>query len=316
MYLSEAETSSGRTKMPESQKKFDEWSAKIHSSLKKGSKSALGRLPDACRWLQYWGAKLRQEKPECYAKVERIEMRLLGQSAVALHKDYLSYLKMAQKHKTGTKARMVEILRYVYHYGNYVHPCLVSAGMENEAKEILGSFWKRYLGEIRDNKETLEDFQIQWILRLVKATRDLRIGVDGEFVSELEDLIKQPDPVLLDQCKAFLRGAEVKLNEGDSISALIQADQALELFLKDFCIRLGAGDYTSKSGKPFSKWGVVEYLGFLDNTGEITENEKRNFYSFHEWRNCAQHHGLEPSFRITKTVIDEVTKFIRERSAE
>jgi len=296
------------------QKKFEEWSQKVRLLLKNKDESALNRLPMDCRWLQYWGRKLREQEPSDYLKVEKIEMDLLSESANALHSSYLSFLKKAQRHKKGTKIRLVEILRYAYYYGNYAHAFFIAGGKEEKAKKILSSFWRSYLDEIVEYKELLEDYQIMWILRLAKHSRDLGIKLEDRLFSKLEAEIKRPpDPILLKQCKNQLKKAEDRLNQNETITALILADQSLELFLKDLCIIFGCeNDTRSDSGKPFVRWGVTEYLRFLDEIGEINENEKRNFFSFHEWRNCAQHKGLEPSARSIRMVIDEITKFIDE----
>jgi hypothetical protein len=69
-------------------------------------------------------------------------------------------------------------------------------------------------------------------------------------------------------------------------------------------------EYKDERGKPFHRWGIPEYLNYLDDIGEIDENRKRNFYIFHDWRNFVQHKGLEPSVRIVRRVIDEITEFI------
>lgn len=297
-------------------RKFNEWAQKVRSSLETKDESALNRLPVECRWLRFWGTKLRDEEPSSYTKVERTEMDLLSESADTLHSRYLSFLKEAQRHKRGTKVRLTEILRYAYYYSNYVHSCFIAGGKEGKAKKILRSFWKAHLNEIVEYREHLEDDQIKWVLRLAKQARDVGVELEDKWISKLDVLIRQsPDPILLERCEDQLKMAEDSLNREETTTALVLADQSLELFLKDLCMRFGCGNGTrSDGGKPFDKWGVTEYISFLDEIGKINENEKRNFYSFHEWRNCAQHKGLEPSLRSVRRVIDDITEFMHEHS--
>lgn len=277
-----------------------------------GDQAAIGRLPDECRWLQYWGNRIRHEDMVYYLQIERTEMRLLGRAAELMYRDYLSDLKKAREHKLGTKKRLTKILGCAYYFSNYVHPYLVAGGKEQKTKEALDSFWKGHLNEIMENLDILDGFQLQSILRLFGQSRDFGLEFEKEVVSKLESATSRlGNPVLLLQTEEQLKTAEHKLSEGETITALVLADQSLELFLKDLCLRLGCRDDTqNEKGRFFNKWGLTEYLDFLDKAGEIDENEKTNFYSFHEWRNCAQHKGLEPSLRITKLVIDEITKFI------
>lgn len=292
---------------------FKKWMQKIRLLLKTKDKSALNRLPEACRWLRYWGTKLREEEPSNYAKVERIEKDLLSKAGDALQSSYLSYLKKAQTHRKGTKVRLTEILRYVYHYGNYVHSCFIAGEKEDKARETLGSFWKDYLNEITDYVESLNDDQIRWLLRLIKQSREVGVKIQNQLVSKLEAITKQPsNRILLEQSENQLKEAEENLDKNETITALILADQSLELFLKDLCMRWGCERDTRRdSRKPFHKWGVIEYLRYLDEIGEIDEIEKNNLQNFHEWRNCAQHKGLEPSARSVRRVIDEITEFMR-----
>ena len=243
-------------------------------------------------------------------------MNLLNKSAKALYKDYLNYLERAKKHRRGAKIRLTEISRFAYYYGNYVHSCFIAAGREDIAKKILESFWKTQLDELIEYVDKLDDDQVRWILRLAKQSRDVGIEIEQQLISKLEARIIQPsDPVLLEQCKAQLKTAEEGLIRKDTIAALILADQSLEIFLKDLCTRFGCReDFKSDRGKLFGKWSFTDYLHFLDEIGELSESNKRNFYDFHEWRNCAQHKGLEPSMRIVKKVIEEIKKFMNEHS--
>jgi len=297
-------------------RKFDEWAKRVRASLRNKSKTALNRLPEECRWLRYWGAKLRDEEPSSYREIEKIEMDLLNKSAKALYKDYLGYLEKAKKHGRGTKIRLTEISRFAYYYGNYVHSCFIAAGRKDTARKVLESFWKTQINEIIEYADGLEENQVQWILRIAKQSRDVGLKIDQQWISKLEALIVQPsDPLLLEQCKAQLGKAGESLTQENTIAALILADQSLEIFLKGLCIRFGCReDSRSDRGKSFGKWGLMDYLHFLDEIGELAEIDKRNFYDFHEWRNCAQHKGLEPSVRIVKKVIEEIKKFVEEHS--
>ena len=118
--------------------------------------------------MRYWGKKLEDEEPEIYAKLREVEMELLGKAAEALGNDYLRYLKRAEEHRKGTKVRLYEIMRYVYHYGNYVHPCLLASGNEQKARETLRSFWGNYEEEIGKCLDLIEDKQqFHWLMRLI-----------------------------------------------------------------------------------------------------------------------------------------------------
>jgi type I restriction enzyme M protein len=100
----------------------------------------------------------------------------------------------------------------------------------------------------------------------------------------------------------------------ETAPALILVDQALEYFLKNCCIFLGATENTkttNKEGKEkeFNRWGFTEYMNYLDEHNFLTIEEKSNFFMFHNWRNPVQHIGLEPSKKQVQLVISFVDDF-------
>ena len=296
-------------------KKFDEWFEKVSSNLKRQDEAILSELPSDCRFLRYWAEKLRREEPEIFAKKEKAYMSLNSQVGQQLHGDYMNYLTRAERHRKGTKVRLNEILRYVYYYGNYAHECLIEGGAEEYVRNILKFFWDVYGTEIMKYGDRLEDFQISSVLRLARQSSNLGIEIQNQLISALEDMIRLPDPVLIARCKTQLKKAEKNLNEEETITALVLADQSLELLLRDLCTRFGCDENTSsRTGKPFMKWGFTEYVAFLAKIGEIDRFEKGNFFRFHEWRNATYHLGLEPSVRVVRMVIDEIAKFLDEHS--
>lgn len=296
-------------------KKYDEWIQKVRSHLNRKDKASLDELAIDCRYLRYWGQKLRKEEPESFAKIEKLHMRFNGQIGQTLHNDYSGFLKKAQKHGRGTKARLAEILRYVYYYGNYAHECFIEAGEEEEAAKILQSFWDLYGSEIMKYRDRLEDFQIDSVLRLAKHSVDIGIKIESQWISSLENLIRLPDPLLLAQCKSQLKKAEENLSQEETIIALVLADQSLELFLRGLCTRFGCDEDTlNKKGKPFRKWGFTDYVVFLSKIEEVDKYEKTGFFRFHEWRNSTYHLGLEPSVRLVRMVVDEIARFVDEHS--
>lgn len=167
------------------QRKFNEWAEKVRVTLQSDDETALNSLPTKVRWLHYWGQKLRKKEPRIYVQVEKTEVDLVGKSGIKLNDSYLSYLKKAQRHKKGTKVRLVEIQRYAYHYSNYAHTFLIAGRKENEAKEILKSYWGSYLNEIVRHRKLLEDYQIEWILQLVKHSEDIGVKLDERKISKL-----------------------------------------------------------------------------------------------------------------------------------
>lgn len=167
------------------QEKFKKWAEKVRLTLSADDESALDALPTEIQWLQYWTEKLRHEEPRVYAKIEKTEIKLKSESARRLNSNYLGFLKKAQKHKKGTKVRINDVLRYAYHYSNYVHPSFIAGRREDQAKKTLESFWESYLKEIVRYRNLLEDYQIEWILRLVGQSRDVGLKIDDRQISKL-----------------------------------------------------------------------------------------------------------------------------------
>jgi len=119
----------------------------------------------------------------------------------------------------------------------------------------------------------------------------------------------------LQQAFEYLNKSKEALSREETGQALILADQALEYFLRDCCIFVGATENsiaTSRDGKQkeFNRWGFTEYITFLDENKFLTQEEKSNFFRFHNWRNPVQHIGLEPSRKQSELVITSVDSFI------
>lgn len=111
-----------------------------------------------------------------------------------------------------------------------------------------------------------------------------------------------------------LNKAKDALAREDTAQALILVDQAVEYFLKNCCVFLGATETTvltqREKVKEFNRWGFVEYITFLDGQDFLTQEEKSNFFMFHNWRNSVQHIGLEPSRKQVELVISFASDFI------
>ena len=165
--------------------KFSEWAEKVRSMLETDDESTSRALPTKIRWLKYWGTKLRKKEPKIYAKVEKTEIDLMGRSGTKLYDSFLDYLKNAQKHKKGTKARLAEIVKFAYYFNRYANPCFVAGRRENQAKKIIESFWKSYLNEIVNYRKLLEDYQIEWILQLARYSQDNDLELDERQISKL-----------------------------------------------------------------------------------------------------------------------------------
>jgi predicted transcriptional regulator len=58
--------------------------------------------------------------------------------------------------------------------------------------------------------------------------------------------------------------------------------------------------------KPFSKWSFSQYMKFLDSKSLLTKRQKSYFFKVHEWRNSAQHSGMEPK----KELVEEALKML------
>ncbi len=64
-------------------------------------------------------------------------MKIMGDAVRHLHRGYLNYLKMAEKHRKGTKARLTDILRYIYYCSQDVYPCFIEAEMEETTEKLM-----------------------------------------------------------------------------------------------------------------------------------------------------------------------------------
>lgn len=178
-------------------RKFNEWAGKIRSTLKVlPDDSGYAALPDQCKFLRDWGRKLQRKDLARYAKVRKTEIDLLCKSACQLHRQYEKYLTQAKKHKLGTKARMKDVLKYVYYYIKDVHPNLIRAEKEEQTSGYLKSFWSSCLKEIYSfiDNGLLDDFRIECIRTLAEQSRDVDVGLEfvNELISKLELEIKKP----------------------------------------------------------------------------------------------------------------------------
>jgi hypothetical protein len=132
-------------------------------------------------------------------------MVLQNQVGKRLTEDFQKYLSQAKTHRKGTKVRLDKILRFVYHYGNYAHECLIEGGAEVFAKHVLKSFWESFSYELKKYRDNLDDFQIHWLLKLGRESTDLGIEVDRELISSLEDIVRNLTLVILtDPMKKYI----------------------------------------------------------------------------------------------------------------
>jgi hypothetical protein len=298
-----------------SRSKFDEWLLKINKSLQSHRKSSLSKLASDFKYFKYWAEKLKSEAPKDFVAIEKEYMRTAGRTGNALHLANSNYLKNADKHGKGTKVRIAELLKFAYHYGNYTHDCFIEAGQERDAKKNLKLFWDAYGQELIDYVTLLDGFQIDSVLRLARQSQTVGLRISKEWLLTLESLIRSPDKLLIDQINNQLETAEKNLGDEETITAINTADQALELFLRDLCSRFGCDESTTnKRGTQFRKWGFNDYVTYLSAKGEINDFERGNFLRFHDWRNSAQHIGMEPSVRSVRIVVDEIKRFVEEHS--
>ena len=98
--------------------------------------------------------------------------------------------------------------------------------------------------------------------------------------------------LLLQKAKSMLENAKDLASKDRTNESLQSVDQALELSLRDACMTAGCTDATAQDGKPFAKWGVTDYIRYLDAQGRITEAQKHDFFEIHNWRNPVQHVGI------------------------
>jgi hypothetical protein len=293
-------------------KKYKQWLEKTKTTLNDSTKESLG-LPDIFKWLRYWANKLKVDEPDDFKLIEKEYKKVAFEVAKRLYSENKNYLIEAQKHGKMTNARLVKILRFVYHYGRYTHDCFIEGEQQGEAKMTLQNFWAIYGEEIIENKQTLSNFEIESILRLLRQSKKIGVTINSEWEEEFEDMVRSIDPFLIDQAKNQLEVAEANLKREETLAGLIIADQALELLLSELCTRYGCEDETkNKKGNPFQQWGFSDYVNYLSQHKEIDSIEKGTLFRFHQWRNSAHHSGLEPSARLVHNVIEEIRRFIEE----
>jgi predicted transcriptional regulator len=108
-----------------------------------------------------------------------------------------------------------------------------------------------------------------------------------------------------------LTEAKMQLRKNETGSALILLDQALELCLRDECVKHGATTETKIGQKQFSYWGIPDYLKFLDSKSLLTRKQKSFFFKVHDWRNKVQHSGLEPKREQIEEALRRLEPFIK-----
>lgn len=106
---------------------------------------------------------------------------------------------------------------------------------------------------------------------------------------------------------------EVKrqLRKNETSNALILLDQILEMCLRDESLKHGASTETKTGEKPFSNWTIPDYLKFLDSKHLLTREQKSYFFRVHDWRNKAQHSGLEPKKEQVAEAVKKLEPFIK-----
>jgi hypothetical protein len=124
--------------------------------------------------------------------------------------------------------------------------------------------------------------------------------------------------VLVKQAEEILAKAKTLNKQNATLEALILADQALETFLRLNCLRKGCTDQTvmaisKNKEKEFGNWGMTEYILWLSQKGVIGKKEKADFFTFHKWRNEAQHSGLAPSTTQVSSVIESIATYFEKQ---
>jgi hypothetical protein len=200
------------------EQKFNEWAEKIRSTLAiLPNEEGYADLPDQCRLLKEWGDKLRKKDMSGYLRVKETERDLLSRSANELNRHYMEYLNKAEKHRHGTRARINEILRYIYYYSRDVHANLVRAERKPQASEYLRLFWKSCLSEIREviERDFLDDFQIECVLDLAEQSKHAGVGLEfvDELISKLRAKAKKPQ-IMLRFLKSLVRNELLVLADG------------------------------------------------------------------------------------------------------
>lgn len=122
--------------------------------------------------------------------------------------------------------------------------------------------------------------------------------------------------ILIQKALHLVEAAKESMEKDETDEALIKADQALELALKDACLFAGCDEHTVQDGKEFVKWGVTQYINFLDGKKLLSRDEKVNFFQFHDWRNPAQHSGMIIHPKQVKQVIEAVEAYVKKRESD
>lgn len=122
--------------------------------------------------------------------------------------------------------------------------------------------------------------------------------------------------ILIQKAQQLIEAAKESIEKDETDEALIKADQALELSLKDACLFAGCDEHTVQDGKEFVKWGVTQYINFLDGKKSLSRDEKVNFFQFHNWRNPAQHSGMIIHPKQVRQVIEAVEAYVEKRKSD
>jgi hypothetical protein len=122
--------------------------------------------------------------------------------------------------------------------------------------------------------------------------------------------------VLLQKAEELVAAAKSDLSSDATDEAVEKADKALELVLKDTCVQNGCTDQNVLDNKPFSKWGLTQYVKYLSDNDKISKKEKANFFQFHDWRNPSQHSGLIIHPKQARLVVDSVEAYLKKQRTE
>jgi predicted transcriptional regulator len=111
--------------------------------------------------------------------------------------------------------------------------------------------------------------------------------------------------------KKKLREAKEQLRKNETGNALILLDQALEMCLRDECLKHGATTEAKIGGKEFSNWSITDYLRYLDSKSLLIREQKSYFFKVHDWRNKVQHSGLEPKREQVEEALKILEPFVK-----
>jgi hypothetical protein len=155
--------------------KFNEWADKIKSTLKKNENIDLG---SQCKMLIDWGRKLKSSDPSYYSQYAvGLEKRLLKESIERLDLNCHHTLEMASKHSLNTVIRKKKIISVVYFIIHYVFP--IARNLDVKASQLKSvSLIKKYINEMADQLDKLDDEQLKAILRLNDEGREIGAGFD------------------------------------------------------------------------------------------------------------------------------------------